>query len=275
MPILTTDPPAATAPANDSEFRPCLCGCGSLVRRFAVDGKERHYRRGHAPPESAQGKTNPVVCANCGKGCLVKRGRLHRGAPFYCGDQCRGQASRRDRDLTCFQCGKRFQRKSYRQPYAHDFCSLKCAGAFRSTLPRLEVPVTCSNCGRTFKVWQFKLRLNRNFYCNPKCRAAHIVGKNNPSFTDGAGRKRKYGPNWRQQARKAYLRDGYRCTHCGKKPKNRRHLHAHHIRPFRRFNGDWKSANQLPNLITLCLKCHKRAEKGKIQFQLPLPFACI
>ena len=35
-------------------------------------------------------------------------------------------------------------------------------------------------------------------------------------------------------------------------------------------NENYKEANQLDNLITLCPSCHKKAEHGKISLQLRL-----
>lgn len=46
-------------------------------------------------------------------------------------------------------------------------------------------------------------------------------------------------------------------------------LHVHHVRPFRDFgylpgrNSNYKQANELDNLVTLCPSCHRRAEEGQ------------
>ncbi len=75
-----------------------------------------------------------------------------------------------------------------------------------------------------------------------------------------------YGPNWAEQRERARARDGYRCRRCGApEPPDRQH-HVHHIRPFREFgyvpgeNEAYREANALENLITLCPRCHRRAE---------------
>ena len=39
-----------------------------------------------------------------------------------------------------------------------------------------------------------------------------------------------------------------------------RSLDVHHIIPFRRFAGDWRAANDLANLLTLCPTCHAKAD---------------
>jgi len=83
-----------------------------------------------------------------------------------------------------------------------------------------------------------------------------------------------YGPNWLAQRDRARERDGYRCQNCGASEqggalmvrqahhdglsKGRVH-HVHHKIPFRAFVS-YQQANQLSNLVTLCPRCHRRAE---------------
>lgn len=83
-----------------------------------------------------------------------------------------------------------------------------------------------------------------------------------------------YGPNWSAQRDLVRERDGYRCQHCGlpegdgvlssskgrvlSSSKGRTH-HVHHKIPFRAF-ASHEQANQLSNLVTLCPRCHRRAE---------------
>lgn len=96
-----------------------------------------------------------------------------------------------------------------------------------------------------------------------------------------------YGPNWEQQRSAARARDGYRCQQCGKEepsPISRssemarqrgregvrgRHHDVHHLTPFRAFgyvpglNENYRPANELANLVTLCRACHRRAEMSR------------
>ncbi|HLB49419.1 MAG TPA: DEAD/DEAH box helicase [Anaerolineales bacterium] len=82
-------------------------------------------------------------------------------------------------------------------------------------------------------------------------------------------RPNDYGPNWEAQRNAARARDGYRCRECGAveptPPPPPQH-HVHHLRPFREFgyargqNENYKLANELDNLITLCPSCHHRVE---------------
>lgn len=75
-----------------------------------------------------------------------------------------------------------------------------------------------------------------------------------------------YGPNWDQQKRNTLSRDGGRCQHCGAPQRAGRRHDVHHIRPFRAFgyirgsNDQYRQANDLINLVTLCSSCHRKAE---------------
>jgi DEAD/DEAH box helicase domain-containing protein len=96
-----------------------------------------------------------------------------------------------------------------------------------------------------------------------------------------------YGPNWESQRNAARARDGYRCRQCGAPetptltlphfgtarngggPGGGRQHDVHHLIPFRSFgyvpglNENYKLANVLENLITLCRACHSRAEAAR------------
>jgi len=67
-----------------------------------------------------------------------------------------------------------------------------------------------------------------------------------------------YGPNWPEQRDRARARDGYRCQNCGLPEGGNTH-HVHHKTPFRTF-ASYQQANQISNLVTLCPRCHRRAE---------------
>jgi len=67
-----------------------------------------------------------------------------------------------------------------------------------------------------------------------------------------------YGPNWPAQRERALARDHHRCQVCGAGEEGGAH-HVHHKTPFRTFVG-YQQANALSNLVTLCPRCHRRAE---------------
>jgi DEAD/DEAH box helicase domain-containing protein len=68
----------------------------------------------------------------------------------------------------------------------------------------------------------------------------------------------QYGPNWDEQRARTRARDGYRCQICGVPERGPAH-HVHHQTPFRTF-ASYRQANRLDNLVTLCPRCHMRAE---------------
>ncbi len=67
-----------------------------------------------------------------------------------------------------------------------------------------------------------------------------------------------YGPDWPKRRDQARARDGYRCQNCGALEQGQAH-HVHHKIPFRGF-ASYLQANQMDNLVTLCPRCHRRAE---------------
>lgn len=75
-----------------------------------------------------------------------------------------------------------------------------------------------------------------------------------------------YGPGWNKQRYKARQRDKV-CILCGLTPEvHGKALDVHHIHARREFgyvpgqNDNYRWANHLANLITLCPKCHMKVE---------------
>jgi DEAD/DEAH box helicase domain-containing protein len=67
-----------------------------------------------------------------------------------------------------------------------------------------------------------------------------------------------YGPDWDTLRAAVLKRDHHLCQVCGKQ-QNKSSLHVHHKQPLRGFSS-YTEANHPDNLITLCPRCHKRAE---------------
>jgi DEAD/DEAH box helicase domain-containing protein len=67
-----------------------------------------------------------------------------------------------------------------------------------------------------------------------------------------------YGDDWKERRQLVLSRDQFTCAMCGKtlQPSS---LHVHHKIPLRSFSS-LMEANQLSNLISLCPRCHQRAE---------------
>jgi DEAD/DEAH box helicase domain-containing protein len=67
-----------------------------------------------------------------------------------------------------------------------------------------------------------------------------------------------YGENWKSMAASIRSRDEHTCQHCGSKEEGRT-LHVHHKKPLRSFRS-LADANREDNLVSLCSRCHKKAE---------------
>lgn len=189
--------------------------------------------------------------------------------------------------LTCHGCGKAFSRLPCHVESEINFCCKEChmswqrnrKGASNPTWKRINVQ--CAHCGNTLQRSKSHVEHNKNHFCNHICYGEWVSvnksGNNHPQWKGGEY-GRYYGPNWNAQRRKARKRDGYKCQSCGlPQRKNGKALDVHHIKPFREFdyitgqNNHYLSANALDNLVSLCTSCHKKAEHGKIAFQLAMP----
>lgn len=194
-------------------------------------------------------KRIPIICRTCGIVFNVPPSRKHRK---YCclkcaneGKERRKKTSKKARKKTCKKCGKIY----HPSPNNKGFCSVKCAMSSRKdTRLRKE----CETCGKVFYV---RKGYTHARFCCMKCSAIGIAthGADNPNWRGGGSKSR--GENWLEQACKARKRDGYTCQECGKYQFLPR-LPVHHIIPFRYFDGDYKKANELSNLITYCQSCH-------------------
>lgn len=98
---------------------------------------------------------------------------------------------------------------------------------------------TCKFCEETFGVIP---AVSDQVFCSIRCKAEwqseNLTGENSPTWKGGY--ETYYGPDFRQQRRKARKRDNYTCRRCGiTEEELERQLDVHHIVPFR--NLDWDS----------------------------------
>lgn len=199
-------------------------------------------------------------------------------------------------ELTCEYCNKKFFRQIHVQKGMLNkddcFCSMKCRWTHRS------INVNCYRCGEeiTLIPSQYKRSKTKIFFCSRECyklplkdcgwcgnaiertiryeckhnfcsdncystwQSFNKMGDKNPNWKGGISIVYR-GRNWFMQRRKAKRRDNYTCQDCGKKHEtNDSLLHVHHIKPFKFFD-DYKEANILENLVSLCHKCHVKAER--------------
>ena len=123
-----------------------------------------------------------------------------------------------------------------------------------------RIEFTCLNCGDKFYLLacQLKHKKNAGKWCCRSCRDEYRIGANHPSYI--GQRIIARGSNWQSQKRKALKRDNYTCQKCGRQE----HINVHHKKPYRLFNGGYKQANRLSNLLSLCDVCHRK-EDWRIQ----------
>ncbi len=200
-------------------------------------------------------------CPTCDNDFQVRPNRKDR---IYCSRKCYLEREITGPNLeqrTCSHCGKAFETWPSRST---EYCSKDCSNKAKE-VPGSIITKVCRTCGKYYTVKRSQMLLRGSNYCSRDCMGAatskRMRGPKNHNYRGGAIPYR--GRNWRRQSRKARERDGYRCQICHKKPKSR-HCHVHHIKPYREFNNDWQSANNLSNLITLCSSCHRKVEDRKI-----------
>lgn len=173
------------------------------------------------------------------------------------------------------------RRQSYVEKYDKITCSMECRGELLSQTtngennnnyrPEAHSTTTCNYCGKEFEY----LNLHRDgIYCSQSCKSKDATGKDAPNW-EGGWVDGDYGPNWDEQRDKALDRDDHCCVFCGVLEENALEktnspLHVHHrIRKeeFRNEDGslNYEAANELSNLITLCVKCHGMWEALPVQ----------
>jgi ribosomal protein L31 len=171
--------------------------------------------------------------------------------------------------IECETCGKEFSVKHAEKDKSR-FCSRECLGQWISENKSGEnhpnynqVKFSCEWCGDSYL--RAANREGKTRFCSQEClvewRSREYSGENHPRWKDNGDYYR--GPNWHKQRTKARKRDNHECQNCGDEDSE---LDVHHIIPFSEFD-DYKQANQLQNLITLCDSCHSNVEWGNITVQ--------
>lgn len=171
--------------------------------------------------------------------------------------------------ILCAHCGELFRRSPANRVGRgrNNYCSRACmAAAYRGRPSPKRGPwptVPCDNCGAFVSRPEWWHKQNAHTFCNRQCftewKASNWTGEDNPCWR--GGHPPYYGPNWLRQQREARRRDNHRCCLCGTSEQTqRRALDVHHIKPMRLFAGDYRRANALANLVSLCEFCHHLAE---------------
>lgn len=233
-----------------------------------------------------------LTCARCNKQFQSPKHYRKNSATHYCSQFCAtGNAGNGPTILTfvCEQCGTWYSRKLgfISLHNGRRFCSRQCTNAWNkantptgAAHPHYDsIQMPCAACGKTIERERHRLRYYKEQFCNTACmgkwQSENRAGPNSNSWK--GGRIYYYGPNFQSQAKIARKRDRCRCQRCGiAQAKLGKKLDVHHIIPFRTFgyiklkNDNYKKANELSNLISLCSDCHKLVEHGNASVQLPL-----
>ena len=215
-------------------------------------------------------KRKEKPCSECGKTFLPPSNHPRQK---YCCLTCRDEARTTRVEIPCSNCGESVVRKINRvKRFETHFCSISCIKEYRSKhapsgadhpqyMERTEY--VCGYCGSP--VMRLPSRIRKHIFCDADCRlnwqreSGYMDRENSPTWLGGHEDGR--GPGWSQARRSARKRDGFACQRCGKTTEDEgRALDVHHIKPFRCFNGDYKAAHHLDNLITLCNSCHQTVE---------------
>lgn len=197
------------------------------------------------------------ACGQCETVFLASPSRIKIGSDKYCSRGCADLARRNRTEHKCPQCGKLFILRP--SEVGGKYCSRDC---YSKSRPQL-INCICKQCGIEFTRRPSE---GNGLYCSKQCQGIALRGENHPRWRGGHSNYR--GKNWSQQRKLAYARDRGICQYCGvKSQKGKSKNSVHHIKRFSDFNGDYISANQLTNLITLCQPCHMKAENGRIPIQ--------
>lgn len=183
-------------------------------------------------------------------------------------------------EVECEWCGS----KLIRQPNEiekndRNFCRTtesNCYQKWRSEYIRGEnhgswsggkVQKDCEYCGSIVERHPSQFSGDKSFCSDTDCYARwqseNRMGRNHHLWEEGG--KPYYGPNWDDVRSSILERDGYRCVRCDMTCDSHifeynENLHVHHIVPLRNFSGDFKSANEESNLVSLCTNCHHKME---------------
>jgi 5-methylcytosine-specific restriction endonuclease McrA len=268
------------------------CGNPTTKQRHEIEKYEHHFCSGNCErdwrSERYAGERNPnytervaVTCEQCGKTEDVPPWR--EGTYRFCSKGCKATWQSENRSgeaafawegglitIECEWCG------GFDDVYpavAADarFCSPECFAAWRSTTQTGDKnpswkggpeTLVCEQCNDDYTVTPAKVEGSR--FCSPECfddwRAEHTTGADNPNWAGGY--EGYYGEDWRRQRRKARDRDRYCCWLCGLTDEMSQgifdaELSVHHVRSAADFDSQ-EEANELGNLLTVCIFCHSR-----------------
>ena len=243
--------------------------------KFCSKNCSYDYRKNNPEKYPRKDIKEKVSCNQCQKTIIRNPSEIRENN--YCSKECfdefrRGKEVKEKQNRVTLQCGyceKDFDVVVSRETEAK-FCSKKCTSQYLAKKFKKEhTPNTeCSYCQTPIYRKPCLFKTLKRFFCNRECNVnwqkenSNLVSGENSVHWNG-GKIEYYGPNWRQQRRKARERDNYACHDCGKTEEELgQELSVHHKMPFVFFD-DYKEANQLNNLVCLCeIPCHRKRHSG-------------
>jgi 5-methylcytosine-specific restriction endonuclease McrA/predicted RNA-binding Zn-ribbon protein involved in translation (DUF1610 family) len=240
-------------------------------------GLGSHKGRSHDKKEYL----SPEFCHNCGEKIFRVESKRKKSDNAYCSNECKFEASKTALEVNCDYCGEEYEEYESRiERSDNSFCSRKCHNNWRSENivgqkhPNWNrIVLECCFCGSSFERKPSRIRSKKSF-CSRDCldswQKEKFTGETNPRFSGGDSKD--YGYNWDEQRHKRLLKDNYCCVRCGISNEKLRSekeysLDVHHIVPIDNFNGDFDSANDISNLVSLCRSCHCSIETLSVEEQ--------
>lgn len=210
-----------------------------------------------------------LSCVQCQKTFLRQSGEvakhMRKGLDeFVCSSVCWGRRANEKNHgrRSCLRCGQPAPKKTScgSRSDGRVFCSKACMTAERQeefeqrALTRLR---PCRRCNAMFMPSNVSIR-----FCGRECASRHHAGQmakeGNPRWKDGMSASRVKAHvtrRFREMRPLVMRRDGMRCILCEHDgTKNR--LEVHHV-------DENALNNRAVNLITVCVKCHKRVHSSK------------
>lgn len=141
--------------------------------------------------ELADFESSGVECPTCGKGGFDCVGDMKKHHAHAHDESIAGES------VKCDNCGEEFRRcQSHLDEQAHNFCSEKCHGEFRSEYYTGEknpfwsgggVELTCEQCGDSYTRVPAEAEDSRfcSYECLGKWNSEHRTGENHPNWQGG------------------------------------------------------------------------------------------
>lgn len=271
--------------SNTSKKKEYICtNCGDSFEdypsRRETRGRENFYCSRDCKHEFERGDGLETTCDNCGEEIYVPPSHTTEmgGSPLnnhFCDKECLGEWRSENWvgekhpswdggnvEVECEECGSVYEVKPSEVEMTR-YCSMSCK---REAWADDPLELECSICGDEFSIQPHRIR-SENPTCSDECHRDLLSqirrGEDNPAWK--GGKEEYYGSNWDTQRRKALERDEFVCQLCGMDEEKHREeygnqLNVHHIIRLKSFDKDYKAANRLGNLVTLCHACHNVVE---------------